>query len=91
MTNSNDGHWVLEWAVQDLKMMDVFFSNLKDSVDAWPENLSSAGENDNESRSREQQTVARLDFLTALYSNDLSPDHFRESLFIITVFLILAF
>eukprot|EP00794_Sanderia_malayensis_P020521 gene20521-22540_t len=76
-SNSSDGHWLLEWAVKDLHMMDVFFSNLKDFVELWQQKVT-AREGDNDpTPHREQQILARLEFLTALYSSELSPDHFR--------------
>ena len=75
--NSSENHWLLDWAVQELRMMNIFFSNLKAYVDAWQAAISS-GENNVPVYQREQQILARLDFLTALYSNELSPDHFRK-------------
>ena len=78
MTNSSEGHWLLEWAVKDLRMMDVFFSNLKQYVESWQDSITTAAEDEGEPHHREQQILARLDFMTALYSNELSLDHFRE-------------
>ena len=75
--NSSESHWLLEWAVKELSMMDIFFSNLRDFVDTWQ--ALSADDNKVRIHHREQQILARLDLLTALYSNELSPDHFRKS------------
>ena len=68
---------LLDWAVKDLGMMDVFFDNLKGCVDEWRTQLEDKPES-MDLRSKEQQIQARLDFLTALYSNELSPDHFSK-------------
>ncbi|XP_065067715.1 ubiquitin carboxyl-terminal hydrolase 34-like isoform X1 [Rhopilema esculentum] len=74
--NSSESHWLLDWAVKELRMMDTFFSNLKEYVAAWQISLQT-GNDSIPGHQREQQILARLEFLTALYSNDLSPDHFR--------------
>ena len=58
-------------------MMDTFFSNLKEYVAAWQISLRT-GNDSIPGHQREQQILARLEFLTALYSNDLSPDHFSK-------------
>lgn len=75
--NSSENHWLLDWAVKELRMMNIFFSNLEDYVDAWQEAVTE-GDDNTAVFQREQQILARLDFLTALYSNELSPDHFRK-------------
>ena len=75
--SSNENHWLLDWAVKELGMMNIFFSNLKSYVENWRADVSN--EEDNVPvYQREQHILARLDFLTALYSNELSPDHFRK-------------
>ena len=54
--------------------MKYFFENLKEFTKSWP----AEKENDELVGDREQQIQSRLDFLSAMYSNEITPDHFRE-------------
>ena len=74
--NSNESNWLLEWAVKELGMMKKFFLNLSEYVESWRSQVSDV--DSVPIYQREQHILARLDFLTALYSNELSPDHFRK-------------
>ena len=73
---SNESNWLLDWAVKELGMMNIFFLNLSKYVENWRSQVSDV--DSVPTYQREQHILARLDFLTALYSNELSPDHFRK-------------
>ena len=61
--------------------MNYFFENLKEFTKSWP----SDKESDEAVSEKEQQIQSRLDFLSAMYSNEITPDHFRKSLYYPTI------
>lgn len=71
--NSSESSKLLSWAVKDLELMDCFFENLK----AYTTICKNMSDNDDAMNDREQQIRARLDFLTAMFSIEITPDHFR--------------
>ena len=81
-SNSADSAKVLTWAIKDLDLMNYFFENLKEFTNAWP----SVKESDELVSEREQQIQSRLDFLSAMYSNEITPDHFRKSKYWLNMF-----
>ena len=56
--------------------MECFFDNLKDFSSSCLQSKSTNG--GDIIAEREQQIQARLDFITALFSNEMTPDHFRK-------------
>lgn len=88
--SSSENHWLLEWAVKELRMMNIFFSNLEEYVESWQKAVVD-GDDSVAIYQRDQHILARLDFLTALYSNELSPDHFRELLVTADIYLSLLY
>lgn len=73
--NSADASKLLQWAVKDLNLMNCFFENLKEFISSW--NEAQLCENEELAGDLELEIQARLDFLTAMFSNDITPDHFR--------------
>lgn len=73
-SNSADSAKILTWAIKELDLMKYFFENLKEFTKLWP----TEKENDELVSDREQQIQSRLDFLSAMYSNEITPDHFRK-------------
>ena len=74
--NSSDSSKLLKWAIKELDLMECFFDNLKDFSSSCLQAKSTDGEDI--IAEREQQIQARLDFITALFSNEMTPDHFRK-------------
>ena len=74
--NSSDSSKLLKWAIKELDLMECFFDNLKDFSSSCLQAKSSSG--GDIIAEREQQIQARLDFITALFSNEMTPDHFRK-------------
>ena len=77
--NTTDASKLLQWAVKDLHLMDCFFENLKDFISTW--NEAQLCDNEELAGDLELEIQARLDFLTAMYSNDITPDHFSKLCF----------
>ncbi|XP_065661314.1 ubiquitin carboxyl-terminal hydrolase 34 isoform X2 [Hydra vulgaris] len=68
---------LLSWAIKDLQLMNAFFNNLLVFVQTLKEVENSATDQQD---SIEESIQARLEFLAAIYSNDITPDHFRLSI-----------
>jgi len=76
-TNANDAPKLLQWAVKDLNLMNCFFDNLKEFIETWNKTANFC-ETEELAVDVDEEIQARLDFLTAMYSNDITPDHFSK-------------
>lgn len=78
--NSSDATKLLQWAFKDLNLMTIFFTNLKQFVEGWVEfKDDSTTSTDRRNHDLEHEIQGRLDFLTSMYSNDITPDHCSKS------------
>lgn len=71
--NANDAPKLLQWAYRDLDLINCFFQNLKEFIETYFK--SNDIENEDLHAELEHEIQGRLDFLTAMYSNDITPDH----------------
>ena len=72
---SNQGpHWVTSWANKELNMMDLFFANLV----LYMESISSDVKRKNALYTCTDEVQGRLQFLSSLFSTDLSSADFSK-------------
>lgn len=72
-SNASDAPKLLQLAFKDLDLINCFFENLKEFIETYFKTKDL--DNEDLHAELEHDIQARLDFLTAMYSNDITPDH----------------
>ena len=75
MSIGHGPHWVTAWASRELHMMELFFKNIVHYVESSAKGDQAAS---NSLYSPMEEVQARLQFLSSIFSNDLSQQDFSE-------------